>query len=58
MTVGIVRREDGLGQDDSILDKEQVIRNLKKYQKNFLIKFRVKKTQTHKVTTYKKIRVN
>lgn len=35
MTVGIVRREDWLGQDDSILDKEQVIRNLKKYE-NFL----------------------
>ena len=32
MTVGIVRREDWLGQDDSILDKEQVIRNLKKYE--------------------------
>lgn len=32
MTVGIVRREDWLGQDDSILNKEQVIRNLKKYE--------------------------
>jgi len=32
MTVGVVSRKNWLGEDDSILDKEQVIRNLKKYE--------------------------
>ena len=32
MTVGLVSRKNWLGADDSMLDKEQVIRNLKKYE--------------------------
>ncbi|HOD87528.1 MAG TPA: hypothetical protein PKN53_00815, partial [Bacteroidales bacterium] len=33
MTVGVVSREDWLGKDNAILDKDVVIRNLKKYEK-------------------------